>query len=81
MDDIDKTFNRLKKLDYNNLVSKLGGLGPVTNLYTFEPEYTRHSEPICIENGWTLEELNHHVKTEFRACGWRPLVKQLNEGH
>jgi hypothetical protein len=64
MDDLDRTFARLKKLDYNTLVSKIS-TGPVVNPVTFEMEYTRWAEPICIAHGWTLDELNKELKKQY----------------
>jgi len=60
MDDIDRTFKKLRRIDYNTLVSMLPG--PVCNPVTFELEYTRYSEPICIAHDWTLKELNTELK-------------------
>ena len=58
MDDIDRTFNALKRTEYSKLVEQLINYGPVVNPSTFEMGYTRHAEAICIRNGWTVEELN-----------------------
>lgn len=64
MDDLDRTFARLKKLDYNTLVSRIS-TGPIVNAVTFEIEYTRWEEPTCIAHGWTLAELNKELKKQY----------------
>lgn len=77
MDDLDRTFAKLKKLDYNTLVSKIPTgcvVNPVTfemeytfvySISKFEMEYTRWAEPICIAHGWTLDELNKELKKRY----------------
>jgi|APFre7841882654_1041346.scaffolds.fasta_scaffold103563_2 hypothetical protein len=64
MDDIDRTFARLKRTDYTTLVSEIKN-GPMVNPYTFKIEYTKWCEPICIDNGWTLEELNNELNKKL----------------
>ena len=64
MEDIDRVFARLKKLDYNTLISRMK-VSPIMNPYTFEPEYTKWDEPTCIANGWTLDELNNELNRRF----------------
>ncbi len=66
MEDIDKTFERLKRVDFETLKSKIKN-NPITNPFTFKLEYTRHAESICIANGWTLEELNNELNKIFNV--------------
>jgi hypothetical protein len=64
MEDIDRVFARLKRTEYDTLVSKIKN-GPVVNPNTFEMEYTKWCEPICTANGWTLKELNNELNKRF----------------
>jgi hypothetical protein len=59
MEDIDRTFERLKRLDYDRLISLMNS--PIMNTYPFEIEYPRYCESTCINNGWTLKELNDEM--------------------
>lgn len=61
MDDLDRTFERLKRPDYNTLVSRIKA-GPIVDPYTFDMRYSRWCEPQCIANGWTLKELNEELE-------------------
>jgi hypothetical protein len=60
MEDIDRVFARLKRTEYDILVSRIKN-GPIVNPHTFEIEYTKWCEPVCIANGWTLKELNNEL--------------------
>ena len=61
MDDIGRTFAKLKRLDYTNLIFNIKNDKMVVNPFTFRLEYTKSVSPICIANGWTLEELNNEL--------------------
>jgi len=61
MDDIDRTFERLKRLDFKTLVT-LMPFGPSINPVTFDAEYNKWAEPTCLANGWTLNEVNEELK-------------------
>lgn len=64
MDDEERTFLKLKKVDYNTLVEKIKGR-PIINPITYELEYGRWAEKACIENGWTLAELNEELDRRY----------------
>lgn len=63
MGDIDRTYERLRRVDYSTLLSLIHNnkASPIINPHTFRLEYTRFAEPVCIANGWTLEELNNKL--------------------
>lgn len=60
MDDIDHVVERLKRVDYDTLVSRLKN-GSVINPHTYYIEYSKFNESICINHGWTLKELNEEL--------------------
>lgn len=64
MDDIDRTFARLKRSDYGTLVSCMRS-GPVVNPVTFAIEFGKWAEPTCQAHGWTLNELNKELKRKY----------------
>lgn len=66
MNDIEKTFNRLKRLDYNDMVYVIRANGVseyITNLdpnswwyIAPSPRIRARYEQLCLENGWTMAE-------------------------
>lgn len=62
MDDIGRTFERLKRPNIRELISMLHGFTTVTE---GSPPYKRLSSPraiaICERNGWTLGEFNREL--------------------
>lgn len=66
MDDIEQTFNRVKRLDYKSMLSILHRNN--LNLYQVGVEYYEPHprvkdayEQACLENGWTLKDFVNEV--------------------
>jgi len=55
MDDIDRTFEKLKKQDYKTVEGLVGNRLTV-NPYTFELHLHKLYHRIVIDCGWTVEE-------------------------
>jgi hypothetical protein len=68
MEDIDRTFAILKKVDYKTLVSAIKKSSMVINPCTSMYEYVGNNvEQVCIDNGWTIEELNRELNRIWRT--------------
>lgn len=60
MDDLDRTFERLKKEDFNNLVERVSNKFTV-NPYTFELTLHKLYHHVITGCGWTIEEFLNEV--------------------
>ena len=60
MDDIDRCFRALKRIDFKTLRTKIPN-GPIMNPYTGVLEYTTWDEKHIVLHGWTLNEANNEL--------------------
>ena len=60
MDDLDRTFERLKKSDYKTVEGLVGNRLTV-NPYTFELTLHRLYHHIVTDRGWTIDEFLNEV--------------------
>jgi len=64
MDDIDRTYNRLRRIDFDVLMDILreesGHTGHfiIINPITFEPKLSLAYYETCIKHGWTVQDFN-----------------------
>jgi hypothetical protein len=62
MDDIDKTFDRLRRVPIDVLLTKCY---PVIDPVSFVPRYTEWNETKLGEYGWAIDEANKALKEHF----------------
>ena len=60
MDDIDRTFEKLKRVDYSTILGLVSNRFTV-NPYTFELNLHKLYHHIVTDRGWTIDEFLNEV--------------------
>jgi hypothetical protein len=73
MDDLDRCFDRLKRINFDTLTDLMNPANKILSIFTmnpvtFEIELLKHNRNICINNGWTEKEYIEEYFRRVQLC-------------